>query len=373
MKILHIAAFEGNIGDNASHLGFLSILKDLNINTTIKKIEIRKSYNNYNQEDKFVFDTRFANECNQYDCVVFGGGGFLDYWVENSVNGTTINISEDILKQIKVPILITSIGCHPHRVVPEGNKEKFKAFLDYAKTAPNIQIAIRNDGSADVLCENFGKSYLTHITQILDHGFFYKPQHRSNLPISGEYVALNITADQIEMYNNDRKIYDKSAYIDELSQLVIEIIDSKKYKVVLVPHIHSDVEAIAELLNIIPDRYKRSKIIVAPYIQGDLATDYLFSIYHDSKYVIGSRYHANVCSMNANCPTIGLSPLKRIEFIHNQLSTSETYVPIETGFKDKVLSLMNDATSINSQTLEDLKKQTIDFYREYFSYIKNNK
>lgn len=370
MKILHIAAFEGNIGDNASHLGFLSILKKLNINAEIERLEIRKSYNNYNQADKLRFDSNFAQKCNQYDCVLIGGGGFLDFWVENSVNGTTLNISDKVLEQINVPILITSIGCHPHRKVPEGNEAKFKAFLDYVITAPNIQIALRNDGSIDVIKKNFGDHYLSKISQILDHGFFYQPKLNNALPITGEYVALNITNDQLEMYNEGRKLSDKSAYLDELSQLVTEIIDSKKCKVVLIPHIHSDVEAIAELFSNIPDRYKRSDIVMAPYFQGDIATDYLFSIYHNSKCVIGSRYHANVCSMSTNCTTIGLSPLKRIEFIHSQLSTPEAYIPIEPGFKDRVLSLIDRAPSIDSQTLENLRAQTLEFYSHYFSSIK---
>ena len=372
MKILHIAAFEGNIGDNASHLGFLSILKELNISAEIERLEIRKAYNNYNQKDKLRFDSDFALKCNKFDCVIFGGGGFLDFWVENSVNGTTLNISEHVFEQINVPVLITSIGCHPHRKVPKGNEEKFRAFLDYVKSSSHVNIALRNDGSIDVIKQKFGSEYLSYFDSILDHGFFYQPINNSTLPVTGDYVALNITNDQLEMYNEGERLSNKSAYLEEMSQLVVEIIDSLKYKVLLIPHIHSDVEAIGELLNVIPDRYKRSKIIVAPYIQGDAATDYLFSLYHNSKYVIGSRYHANVCSMNTNCSTIGLSPLKRIEFIHNQLSSPETYIPVLPGFKNKLLALMSENRTVNSQTLKQLKKQTIDFYGNYFSKIMNS-
>ena len=52
MKILHIASFRGNIGDNASHLGFYSILDQVIKNYSVERIEMRKFYKNYNGDDK---------------------------------------------------------------------------------------------------------------------------------------------------------------------------------------------------------------------------------------------------------------------------------------------------------------------------------
>jgi hypothetical protein len=42
-KILHIASFEGNIGDNASHLGFLAIIDEIGFKCEIKKNRNKKS------------------------------------------------------------------------------------------------------------------------------------------------------------------------------------------------------------------------------------------------------------------------------------------------------------------------------------------
>ena len=160
LKILHIAAFEGNVGDNASHVGFYNILDSILDDYSINKIDIRRSYKKYDGDDKLFFDEEFVFTANQYDLVVFGGGGFLDYWVEGSSNGTTIDIEVNVFKKIKTEILITSIGCNPHRHVPKENFHKFRMFLDYVNEAKNIQIAVRNDGSVTSIKKDFGKKYL---------------------------------------------------------------------------------------------------------------------------------------------------------------------------------------------------------------------
>ncbi|MBI6191589.1 polysaccharide pyruvyl transferase family protein [Providencia rettgeri] len=366
-KILHIASFEGNIGDNASHLGFTEIFKILNLDIKIDRLEIRKSYNNYKKNDRIIFDDNFVQLANKYDYIIFGGGGFLDYWVDGSVNGTTINISNSILSKINTKILITSIGSNPHRKIPIGNIEKFKKFLDYAKENNNITIALRNDGSLESIKKDIGIEYSEIFESVLDHGFFYSPSQIETLPIDEKYVAINITADQIEMFSHGQvSVKDKNSYLKELSQLTQEIIDIHKLKIVFTSHIYSDLEAITELLKLIPDHYKRTDIIIAPFFQGDTATDYLFNIYHNSEYIIASRYHANVCAISQNKKVIGLSPLQRIEHIHRQFSFSDTSVSLAPGFKNKVLKLMESEISFNLIYLNELKEKTLNFYEIYF-------
>ena len=47
MKILHLASFNGNVGDNASHMGLYNFLNDINPDCNFDQIEIRKFYKNY--------------------------------------------------------------------------------------------------------------------------------------------------------------------------------------------------------------------------------------------------------------------------------------------------------------------------------------
>lgn len=93
-KILHLASHYGNIGDNASHLGLYNIFNEINfIKYEIEKLEIRRFYKNYSLPDKLFFDSDFIRYANKFDLLIIGGGGFLDFWVENSQTGTTIDIS----------------------------------------------------------------------------------------------------------------------------------------------------------------------------------------------------------------------------------------------------------------------------------------
>lgn len=365
MKILHIAAFEGNIGDNASHLGFKFILDDLLSNYTIDRLEIRKAYKNYLAEDKLRFDDNFATLANTYDLIVFGGGGFLDYWVEDSSNGTTIDIKIDILEKIKTKILITSVGSNPHRKVPIENYNKFKRFLDYVRSVENITIAFRNDGSVESIKQDFGEKYLEGIVEILDHGYFYKPKKLSTLPIEGKYVAINITDDQLNMQGGLED--ERDWYYQELES-VVQSLAEIGYKTVFVPHIHQDIEAIGTALSKMSAKLVRSNTIVAPCLQSDDGTDFSFGIYKNAKYVIASRYHANVCSIHFGVPTIGLSPLHRIEYTHKQLLDESTCIKIQSGFSTDIINLINnfkeDVDVVNNKLLEDKKKITIDFYKK---------
>ena len=123
MNILHLASFSGNIGDNASHYGLYKILNELINISKIKKLEIRNFYRNAKGQNKRKFDKSFVDECNEYDLVIFGGGGYLDYWIPNSSTGTTFDISAKSLEEINTPILFSSLGCVPGKKIPHGNKK----------------------------------------------------------------------------------------------------------------------------------------------------------------------------------------------------------------------------------------------------------
>jgi len=375
MKILHIASFQGNIGDNASHIGFKNILTELNIDCDVTELEIRKAYNNYTLPDKVNFDLDFAVYANSFDLVVFGGGGFLDYWVDGSVNGTTIGIDYDVLDAIDTPILISSVGSNPHRKVPEGNIAKFKKFLDYVKDSPKITIALRNDNSEASWNSDLGDEYSANVKHILDHGFFYRPrQHLESIYGDERFACLNITQDQISMFNNGNHVKNEEHYYKCLTNIVSYMVDKKELKVVLVPHIYSDIKAIAHLFDVLPEFYRRGYVEVAPMLQGNSGADYLFSLYQHAEFVIGSRYHTNVCSLTMGKPTIGLSPLNRIKHLYDSFGVSDyfhfSYDNFTEGVKQSI-DLINRFELDNvSRIIEKKKEKTLEFYRNYFKELR---
>lgn len=369
MKILHIASFIGNIGDNASHNGFYNILNEILKSFTIEKVEIRRFYKNYNKSDKMFFDEKLISYINEFDVCFIGGGGFLDYWVENSQTGTTIDISPEILNYIRTPTLFTSIGSNPHKKIPPNNLEKFKYFLDKAIQNNKIHFAFRNDGSMDTIKNNFGVKYLDNFTEILDHGFFYKNDNLCKRILNEKYVAINITEDQIDMLKAKNIELDIENYYNQLKIIIEYIVENLKLSIILVPHIYSDLHAITKLFNVLNDDLIRNNITVGQCMQGFSGADHSFSIYKNSEFVIGTRFHTNVCSLAQGKPTIGLVALDRISYLYNFFGIGNNAIKLEKDFSKKVISSLENLKSLNQNILTEKKQKTKLFYVSFFESI----
>lgn len=370
MKILHVASFVGNIGDNASHMGFYRILDSFFHNYSVEKHEIRKYYKNYNHSDKRYFDGEFVRYVNTFDLLVIGGGGFLDYWVPDSSSGTTIDIEPKLLSKISVPTLFTSIGCFPHKNIPDGNIDKFRRFLDAALSNPKIRIAFRNDGSIESLKHDIGVEYSGRVSEVLDNGFFYATERDYVFPLRADYIAINITNDQIDMTSRIHNKINKDQYYKELSCIVTHIVRQLKMDVVFVPHIYSDLESISTLLKNIDDTVARNNVSVAPYVQGDDGANYIFTIYKQSAAVIATRLHANICSLAMGKATIGLAALDRVAHLHESVGSSSYAIPTDAFSAQVVEKLLrshkNDAVLAN---IDRLKSSSLNVYKSFFEVL----
>ncbi|WP_417535291.1 polysaccharide pyruvyl transferase family protein [Methylophaga sp.] len=370
MRILHVASFVGNIGDNASHLGLSTILNEYFSYIEVEQLEIRKFYKNYNNSDKQRFDLSFINYANKFDLLIIGGGGFLDYWVEGSATGTTIDMNPDLVSRITVPTIISSVGCVPHKTIPSGNIEKFRHFLDCVLTNSKIRILFRNDGSVLSLKNEIGAHYLESISEVLDNGFFFNTEETNPLPIDPGYIAINITNDQLEMNSQSRGCINKQEYLRALAKVVTYITDSLNMKVVFIPHIYTDLMAISEVLTLIDDFIIRRSILVAPYIQYDVGAKALFSIYKHSRLVIGSRFHANVCALAMGVPTVGVAALNRVKYLYDQLDIMDNYVFPDTDFSDelimKVTSSLKNHEAISHYLQHELNIRRASSKANYF-------
>ena len=76
IKALHVASFNGNVGDNASHNGFRKRLIDsLGCSIHFNEVEIREFYESWDMGNLNMDD--FIAQCNSYDLVIFSGGNFF--------------------------------------------------------------------------------------------------------------------------------------------------------------------------------------------------------------------------------------------------------------------------------------------------------
>ncbi|MDB9716720.1 polysaccharide pyruvyl transferase family protein [Methylophilaceae bacterium] len=372
MKILHVASFSGNIGDNASHMGLRKVLSLLVKCPEITELEIRDFYKNAGLKDKKYFDQSYVKLCNEFDLIIWGGGGYLDYWVPNSSTGTTFDITIDVMNQINPPTLITSVGCVPGKPVPEGNKAKFNDFLAYIASSNNFHLMLRNDGSFKHIKENFSKSLAEAFSVILDNAFHYEYEPSAGLPLTRDYVAMNIAYDQILMTGESAAILAEDDYYQEIVKIVNYIIVDCKLDVCFIPHISADIKAIDRVISKLSDKYVRKNILIAPYMSGNAGANYNFGIYKNSVLSIGNRFHANVCGISLGVKTIGLAALDRITQLYSSLDLLDSCVTVDHGFSKDVIHKISQNIGINSSNssnslskkLNKLKSNSISEYKD---------
>ncbi|MEX0686771.1 MAG: polysaccharide pyruvyl transferase family protein [Balneolales bacterium] len=371
MKILQVASFIGNIGDNASHMGFRNILNQIIGNDyQIDELEIRKFYKNYNLSDKSYFDKNFATLANQYDLLFIGGGGFLDYWIDGSCNGTSFDISESILDCIEIPIIIGSVGSRPHKAVPKGNIEKYKRFLIYINSRENMYVLLRNDGSKEHLEKEFGNNLVNDIPEILDHAFFYLPPPQLCKIFDRKYILINSTLDQLKMQSDTNNLTSKE-YHEEMRRVIQFIITKTIYDVLFAPHIYNDINAAIQLLDGIDDYNIRKRIKIAPYIQGNEGANFIFNLYNDSVMNIGMRFHANVCSLGLGKTTVGLSALSRVQCMYNSINNPNV-IKIKKNFSDVIIKKISGLNASNNpNNISYLKNLMEDTKSKYSMIFKN--
>ncbi len=340
----------------------------------MERLEIRKFYNNYQLPDKLNFDESFVHYANSFDGIIIGGGGFLDYWVPNSSTGTTLDMTPAVLSKIKCPLIISSVGALPHQAIPEGNIARFRNFLDAALNQKNVSIALRNDGSHENIKNNFGTQYSEAMHLILDNAFFYTPAPRECL-IEQDYVAINLAPDQLGMLSYMRGTVDQEDFYRQIQRVIEYCIGALGLHVVLIPHIQADLNAIARLLGSLESFTARSMVSVAPCVQGNAGAELLFSIYRNSRLVLASRFHANVCSTAMLKPTVGIAVLDRIGFMYDSLGMANAYVlPGENLADELIRKLSEHARSYDSQhapseALLRLKAHSQSFYEEKLASI----
>lgn len=369
VKILHVASYTGNIGDNASHIGLTNILhRILGDGFEIERLEIRRFYKSYSLPDKLNFDKDFVEYANKKDLLIVGGGGFFDYWVPNSRTGTTIDISEEALSKLSVPSLFVSVGSMPHQLVPEGNIEKYHRFLQQLSNKKNVRVAVRNDGSKQEINRLFAGEFDGWLNEILDNAFFYEPNPTVSCLVSPKpYIAVNTTLDQLSMHNKIIGKIDYESFKKEFVSLLQRIIDQTDYNIVFVPHIFKDLQAFSEILQGINDFYIRSRVIVAPYVQSDYGCDLLMSVYNNASAVVGMRFHANVCPVAMGKKVIGLAALDRIIHMYNSIGKGDDVILANGTFSNDVFEKVE--TPMFRTDMGDVnvyKRHTIEVYGSFF-------
>jgi hypothetical protein len=197
MKVLHLASFEGNLGDNANIESIQAALRRGLGGIEFTRLEMREFH--WRQRR---FDKDFAALANAHDLVVIGGGNYFEVWVEHSCSGMTVDIPYGILADIRPPILFYGLGFDPAMGYSASTLAKSRAYFEHLLAAPDrYLVTVRNDGSREELARLHGDAIAERIAEVPDGGFFIAtpPQSQPWLPPGASYLAINLAGDMLEL------------------------------------------------------------------------------------------------------------------------------------------------------------------------------
>lgn len=370
LEVLHIASFNGNIGDNANHNGFRYLFeKNFERDIRYNELEIRKFYFSWQKRN---FDKKFAERANENDLVIFGGGNFFDLTWPQSSTGCTIDIPKMILERINTPILFNAIGLG-YGISRSYNEEaisNFEDLLQYFSNNPDDYfVSLRNDGSMDNMRELFGSKFDEHVLEVPDNGFFVQTEDSYHPELIGGYnsIGVNIVCDGEEnRFNKDISIDD---FKDKFSQILTQVLQEyPNYQIIFFPHIYSDVNIIYNVIERIPDDIRRIRLKIAPYLSGQGSEKYIMNLYENCELLLGMRFHSNVGAIAKNVPSISMATNHyRVPSLYDKLGIDDRVLKVNVKGFDRELkkhildTLKGDKAENIQQTYDEinqnLKKQ----------------
>lgn len=244
----------------------------------------------------------------------------------------------------------------------------------------NILVSVRNDGSYETIEKLYGDAFHNKIYRVPDGAFFMKSRKFDFPEIRSEYrsIGINVVSDmkEIRFRSEVSGSISYDDFIISLGKVLNELFQKyEDYQIILFPHIYSDLIAIYDLLEKILDKFRRTRVVVAPCLTGEGSDEYIFGLYKECDFVMGMRFHSNVCSIAQNIPTIALSSYKKIIDLYKEVDLCDRVVEVNKfGFENNIKEKI-DSTIINLDNIKnDYKKVNLRIYQEsveFYNAIKN--
>ena len=320
IRILHLASFTGNVGDNANHLGFRPWFEQLLAKPcSWHELEIREFYWRRRQ-----FDASFVELVNEFDFLVVGGGNYFELWVDDSHTGTSIDISQEHLAEIKIPIFFNALGVDAGQGTSAGSLQRFERFLSTLLSSDQYLVTVRNDGAQRTLQRNLPAEIADRVAVLPDGGFFAEFATRDVYFPGKKVVGLNLACDMGDIrFAEFSASNGQVAFCGEIAKTIEEFLSDEDIALVMFPHIYSDLRVLTDVVYEISDPVRRTRVAVAPYCVGPAGAERVFGGYRSCDLIVGMRFHANVCPIGMGIPTIGMVSYPQIKYLYEELGIEE--------------------------------------------------
>lgn len=368
MRILHIASFLGNIGDNFNHLGTRKLLEEKLGKVEWFEIEIRETF-----RKNYTFDHNFADYCNTFDAVIFGGGNFFELWVDYSVNNTSANIPFEVVDKITVPFYFYALGVDPGMGVTKKGINKFIKWVENVNNKDNFHLSTRNDGAFDTLQKYFPKGFDENFTHLADGGFLVNTREIVDEIEEKEqkYIGINLAGDMLDIRFDGELSYEK--FIIKFSASLCNILENyKEYNILLIPHIFRDYNVVFDILNQVEDTYRRERIDVAGLYQGNDGMIDTINSYNKCSIVLANRFHSNVIGLVLDKKVFGLFNYRQIKDLYKEIN-QDNYFDIRSNegldnLFESIQKTLSNNSNVSKSLLQDYlnesRKKTFDYFQK---------
>lgn len=289
MKILHVASFNGNIGDVLSHAGLYRTLeRNLRISSkNIERLDLRRFYR-IEGERRLQFNLECAEMFNTYDLIIIGGGGFLKQQFESSLSGNTFDFEICFLKTLKTKVLFYSIGgLNPLATVSSVAFQKTEEFLSMIARDDRFMFLLRSDGSVNnsTVLRELQATKADNIGEVFDSAYLNRSTFKKS---NSNSVVINIGYDQALEY--EKGISDVISRTARLVEAIYEADQSAT--IYFVPHTYYDVSSFVKLYEALPEVINRNnlKCLETFTMMGDL--EGIIDVYSKARLVLTGRFHS---------------------------------------------------------------------------------
>lgn len=371
VNVLHLASFDGNIGDNANHNGVSHLWKKHlpEYDFRITRLEMREFFWKWR-----MFDDEFVRMVNAYDLFVCGGGNYFELWVENSPTGTSVAIPLEVLNRIETPCLFYALGLDPYMGAPDVCVERFKNFLDHTLGARQFLVSVRNDGSPASARRVLGDSYADRIHLMPDGGHFVQPDdhYHPELAPGSRTIGVNLAGDMLDFRFSSPNGVTLENFKQSLCMVLSGIMQRMPdVNLVFYPHIYKDFAFISDFMRQFDDHLLRRRMTVAPYLRGQGSEKYFFDLYRKCALNIGTRLHTNICSVGLNVPSVGIVTHPQIGELYAYYGMPNRALGFaEDGFtrrlEDLILDSLENGDAVSrrySQVMEGVRRDAEAFLK----------
>lgn len=337
MRILDTYCLNYNIGDYALGIGMKNLLRQFLDVDFIADTNIQGRY-----FDKYYID-EVVNK--RYDLLVLGGGGIIhgSHWP----NGWFWLIEKDLIHRIKIPYIVYGIGNNYWS--SEEIPLKAISHIGEANRCARF-FSVRNDGSYERVKNHFG--FIPY--EVPDPGFFVGLNTEYERPYEKEYIIIQIADDKPEKRYGS--IENRTRFIQNLKVVIRQL--SKKYHIILAPHVYDDVKISEEIIYGISNcSIWNFSLFAFDHIHNAIA------YYKYAKFVIAMRGHGQIIPMSFSVPAIALCNHPKHRGLMKKINLEEYAIDVvDKSFVEKLDVLISKIENNYYNFINTLSIRNKEFY-----------